>query len=404
MAQVTRRDSLRVIGATALSLSGGFSRAAELKPIRIGVLGDQSGMSADAAGPGTVAAVRMAVEDFGGKVGNLPVEVIVGDMRLKPDVAAQLAAQWYDVDGVDVIIDLPQTSSALAVLEVAKQRGKSTIVTAAASLELTTSACSATNVHWTDDTYALANAVARAVVKSGGDSWFFLTADYAFGTAIQRDATAAITEAGGSVLGSVRHPLGTSDFASYLLQAQASKAKIVGLGSVGGDTITAIKQADEFGLGSGGQQLAGFLVFISDIHSLGLPAAHGLYVATGFYWDQNDAARVFAKRFFERRKAMPTKSQAASYAAIQHYLKCVSAAGSTDARTVNREMRQRPGDYFGHKAVIRGDGRVLYDMTLYQVKTPAESHGPWDYYKKIKTISASEAFLPEPAGRCVLKG
>lgn len=392
-----------LVAAAGVAGFGWKARAEAVRPIRIGVLGDQSSISADAAGPGSVLAARMAAADFGGAIGSRPIEVVYADMLLKPDVAAGIAAKWFDVDGVDVILDLPLTSAAMAVLQVARPRRKSTIITAAATADFTGAACSPTNVHWTDDTYALANVTARAVIAGGGDSWFFLTADYAFGTAMQQDATAAIRAAGGTVLGAARHPLGTTDFSSFLLQAGASRAKVIGLASVGGDTITAIKQAAEFGLGQGGQQLAGFLVFISDIHAIGLQNARGLYVTSGFYWDQNEPSRRFGERFFQERKAMPTKSQAFTYAAVLHWLRAVQAAGTTEGIDVNRQMRQMPGEYFGKPVQIRPDGRALYDMTLYQVKTAAESHRAWDYYKPLRDISAEDAFRPPGVGGCLTK-
>ena len=398
------RRSVIGMGAAAAVGMAGRARADTVRPIRIGVLGDQSNISADAAGPGTVAAVRMAVADFGGKIGDRPIEVVSADMLLKPDVAAQIAAKWFDVDGVDVIIDLPLTSAAMAVIDTARERKKSTIITAAAAADFTGVKCSATNVHWTDDTYALAHATARAIVSTGGDTWYFLTADYAFGTAMQSDATEAIQAAGGKVLGSVRNPLGATDFSSYLLQASSSGAKVIGLASVGGDTITAIKQSAEFGVGRGGQRLAGFLVFISDIHALGLEVAQGLYIASGFYWDRNDASRAFGARFMTERKAMPTKSQAASYAAAIHWLRAAQQAGTTDGLAVNAQMRRMPADYFGKSATIRSDGRVMYDLDLYQVKTPSESKAPWDYYKAIATVPAAQAFRPLSDGKCFIQG
>ncbi len=401
MVDTSRRAALGIGLAGAAGLVR-RARAADPAPVRIGVLGDQSNISADAAGPGSVAAVRMAVADFGGKLGGRALEVVAGDMLLKPDVAAQIAARWYDVEGVDLILDLPLTPAAMAVVDVARERKKSTIITGAATSDFTGPKCSATNVHWTDDTYSLANAAPRSIVSGGGDSWFFLTADYAFGTAMQQDATAAIRAAGGTVVGSVRHPLGTTDFSAYLLQASTSGAKVIGLASVGGDTITALKQAAEFGITRGGQRLAGFLVFISDIHAIGLESAQGLFVASGFYWDQNDEARRFSERFFRERRAMPTKSQAASYAAVTHWLKAAQTVGNTDGIAVNAQMRLAAGNYFGKPIRIRPDGRVLYDMTLYQVKAPAESVKPWDYYRALANIPAESAFRPVADGRCPL--
>jgi len=385
---ISSRRSVIAMGTAAAIGAGHRARAADARPIRIGVLGDQSNITADAVGPGSVAAVRMAVMDFGGKIGDRAVEIVSADMLLKPDVAAQIAARWFDVEGVDVILDLPLTSAALAVVEVARERKKSTIITAAAAVDFTGARCSTTNVRWTDDTYALARATSRAVVASGGDTWFFLTADYGFGTAMQQDATEAIQAAGGKVVGSVRIPLGTTDFSAYMLQASTSGAKVIGLASVGGDTITAIKQAAEFSIAKDGQRLAGFLVFISDIHAIGLQGAQGLYVTSAFYWDQNDASRTFADRFMRERRAMPTKSQAASYAAALHWLKAARDVGTTDGIAVNTQMRRMPGNYFGKPITIRADGRVTYDLALYQVKAPAESTKPWDYYKPVTTMRA----------------
>lgn len=399
MLETSRRSFFTYSAAAALGVRR--ANAATSGPIRIGVLGDQSNITADAGGPGTVTAVKMAVADFGGKIGERPIEVISADMLMKPDVAAQIAARWYDVEGVDVIVDLPLSSAALAVLEVARQRKKSTLITAAATADFTGARCSPTNVHWIDDTYALAHATARAVVAAGGKTWFFITADYVFGTAMQNDATAAVRSAGGTVIGSIRNPIGAGDFSSFLLAASSSAANVIGLASVGGDTITAIKQAAEFGLGKGGQRLAGFLVFITDIHALGLDVAQGLYVSSGFYWDQNDASRNFSRRFMQERRAMPTKSQAASYAATMHWLKAAQAAGTTDSMTVNRQMREMPGDFFGKPTRVRQDGRAMYDMELYQVKAPFESKGAWDYYKAIATVPATEAFRSLSEGGCV---
>lgn len=398
MIQTTRR--LFLGGSAAMATGARGAHASDTGPIRIGVLGDQSGITADAGGPGTVTAVKMAVTDFGGKVGERPIEVISADMLMKPDVAAQIAARWYDIEGVDVIVDLPLSSAALAVLEVARTRKKSTLVTAAATVDFTGAKCSPTNVHWIDDTYALANVAARAVVAAGGKSWFFITADYTFGTTMQADAEAAVRAAGGTVVGSVRNPIGAGDFSSYLLAASSSGANVIGLASVGGDTITAIKQAAEFGIGKGGQRLAGFLVFITDIHALGLEVAQGLYVSSGFYWNQNDASRAFSQRFMQERHVMPTKSQAASYAATVHWLKAVEAAGTTDSVVVNRQMRMAPGDFFGKPTVIRQDGRAVYDMDLYRVKAPSETKIPWDYYKPISTVLGDDAFRSVTAGGC----
>jgi branched-chain amino acid transport system substrate-binding protein len=370
--------------------------------VKIGLLGDQSGMSADVAGKGAIVAARLAVQDFGGTVRGKPIEIVDADTFGKPDVASAIARRWFDVEQVDAVTDLPFTSVAMAVVEVAKAADRTAMVASAASSDLTGKACSPVSTHWADDTYALSVSTAKAIVGSGGDSWYFMTADYVFGHALERDATEAIKAAGGSVVGSVRHPLNTADFSSFLLQAQQSKAKIIGLASVGADTINAIKQASEFGIVAGGQRLAGLLVFISDIHSLGQPVAQGLVVSEGFYWDQNDKSRAWSKRFFDQFGKMPTKAQAATYTAIMQYLHAVDATGTDEAKAVNVQMKKMPVDFFGRRGSIRQDGRVLYDMTLYQVKPPAESRYAWDYYKEIGSIPKEQAFRPEKDGGCPL--
>ncbi len=370
--------------------------------IKIGVLTDESGPFADIGGKGSVVAAQMAVEDFGPAIAGHPIEILDADMQNKPDIAVGIARRWFDVDGVDAIVDLPVSSVALAVQDLARTKGRTTIVDGAATSDLTGRACSPYSSHWADDTYALAIGTARAITRSGGSSWFFLVADYAYGYAMERDAAASVVANGGTVVGSVRHPLNTPDFSSYLLQAQASKAKIIGLASVGADTINEIKQANEFGLSAGGQRLAGFIVFITDIHSLGLQSAQGLLVLTSFYWDQNDVSRVWAKRFFDRIGRMPTKQQAAVYASVTHYLRSMKAAGTDDAARVNTEMRREPVDFFGRPGHIRDDGRVVFDVTLYQVKSPPESKGAWDYYKAVQTIAGADAFRPEGEGGCDL--
>ncbi len=363
--------------------------------VRIGVLTDETGPYADSAGAGSVLAARMAVEDVGGTVRGKPVEIVHADTQNKPDVASAIARRWFDTGGVDAIVDLPVTPIALAVQELARQKSRTVMITASAASEFTSKFCSPVSTHWADDTHALTSGTARALLAAGGDTWFFITVDQAFGLALERNATAIVKEGGGRVLGTVRHPIGNTDYSSLLLQAQASGAKVVGLASVGNDLVNLLKQANEFGLrNSGKQSLAGFLTYIQDIHSLGLPAVQGYSFTEGFYWDQSDAARAFARRFFAVQKMMPSKNHAEIYTAVTHYLRAVDTAGTDEAVAVNRAMRERPLDYFGKPATVRSDGRVLYDVTLWRVKAPAESKEPWDYYAPVRTIPAADAFLP----------
>jgi branched-chain amino acid transport system substrate-binding protein len=368
----------------------------------IGVLGDQSGVVADVGGKGSVLAAHLAVADFGGSVLGKPIEIIDADHQEKVDLASSIAREWFDVKGVDAIADLPNTGVVLALQEIAREKKKTLLVSGAAAAEITGKSCSPFTTHWTDDTYALANGTARVMVKQGGDSWYFLTADYSFGYDLEHDATAAIQSLGGRVVGSARHPLGTSDFSSFLLQAQASRAKIIGLASAGTDTVNAIKQAREFGIESGGQRLAALHAFVTDVNSLGLATAKGLIITTGFYWDDSNGTRRWAKRFFAVEKRMPTREQAGVYLSVLHYLKAVRVAGTTDAAAVNAMMRQIPVDRFGAKAAIRPDGRVTYDIGVYEVKSPEESHGAWDFYRKIATLPAEQAFRPMASGGCGL--
>ncbi|GGF41343.1 ABC transporter permease [Aliidongia dinghuensis] len=381
------------------ALAAGFSG----DQIKIGVLTDESGQFSTIGGKGSVLAAQMAVKDFGGTIDGKPIVVVDADHQNKPDVGSAILRRWFDQEGVDAVTDLPVSSVALAAQEIAREKHKTLLISGAASSALTGKACSPYSTQWADDSYALARGTAKAVVAAGGKSWFFLTADYAFGADMEKDATAAITAAGGTVAGAVRHPLGTSDFSSFLLQAQSSKAKVVGLANAGGDTVSAIKQAVEFGLPQGGQSLAGFLIFITDVHALTPQVAQNLYVTEGFYWDQNDAARAFAKRFFDEMGRMPTKQQAATYASVTHYLKAARAAGTVEAAAVNKEMRQLPVDFFGRAGSIRPDGRVLYDLTLYRVKAPEAVKRPWDYYQAISTIPAADAFRPAAEGGCPLQ-
>ena len=388
---------------TMLVVLAGTQALAGEKAIRIGVLGDQSGPYADLGGPGAVLAAQMAADDYGGKVLGKPIEIVSADMLNKPDVAAAIAGRWFDVEGVDVITDVPLTSVALAVQNIAREKKKVLLITAAASADLTGKACSPYSVHWMDDTNALSAGTARAVVASGGKQWFFLTPDYAFGAAMERAATAAITAAGGAVLGSVKFPLGTQDYSSFLLTAGSSAATIFALSTVGGETINAVKQAAEFGLTQKDRKMVVFLMFLQEVHAIGLAAAHGLYITDGFYWDENDPARTWSRRFFARMNKMPSKSQANTYAAVTHYLKALDAAKTDDAAAVSRQMRSTQADYFGKPATIRQNGRVAYDLTVYEVKSPAESKYPWDYYKPVRKVSADEAFGPDNAGECTVK-
>jgi branched-chain amino acid transport system substrate-binding protein len=372
--------------------------------IKIGVLTDMSSLYADLSGQGSVIAARLAVEDFGAAKKGMKVEIVSADHQNKADVGSGIARQWLDAEKVDVIMDVPNSAVALAVNQIVKEKGKALLVSGAASSDLTGKACSPNTVHWTYDTWALANGTGSAIVKTGGDTWFFLTADYAFGHALERDTEAVVVKNGGKVLGKVRHPLNTADFSSFLLQAQSSKAKIVGLANAGGDTTNSIKQAAEFGIVKGGQSLAGLLVFITDVHALGLPTAQGLIFTEAFYWDMNDKTRAFSKRFAELDRGIhPTMIHAGVYAATLHYLKAVEALKSDDGTKVIAKMKETPTDdvLFG-KGTIRADGRKLHPMYLFEVKKPSESKAPWDYYKTRATIPVEQAFRPIDQGDCPL--
>ncbi|UQD73960.1 ABC transporter substrate-binding protein [Bradyrhizobium japonicum] len=377
--------------------------SAQQTPLKIGVLSDFSSVYSDIGGQGNVEATKMAIEDFGGQMFGKPIEMVAADVLNKPDVASTIARKWWETEGVDMIIDLPTSATALAVMELSKQYEKVMIVTDAASSDITGKSCSPYTAHWTYDTYSNAHTVGSAIVKNGGDSWFFLTADYVFGHSIERDTGDVVKAAGGKVLGSVKHPLNTADFSSFLLQAQASKAKIIGLANGGGDTINAIKQAGEFGIVAGGQNLAAIVMFISDVHSLGLKLAQGLIITEAYYWDLNDKTRAFGKRFQERIKRMPTMNQAATYSATLHYLKAVQAAGTKDTKTVMAKMRELPvKDAFTDNGILREDGRMVHSMFLFQVKKPEESKGPWDYYKLLAEVPADQTFRPLKDGGCPL--
>ena len=374
--------------------------------VKIGVMNDMSGLYADIGGPGSVVAAKMAVEDYlKATKSSLKVEVVSADHQNKPDVGSSIARKWYETDGVDMIADVPTSSVALAVNQVTKDMGKAFVNTGAASSDLTGKDCSPNTVHWLYDTWMLAHGTGSAVVKSGGDSWFFLTADYAFGHALERDTAEVVKAAGGKVLGDVKVPLNTQDFSSFLLQAQSSKAKIIGLANAGADTINSIKQAAEFGIVKGGQKMAGLLVFISDIHGLGLQTAQGLQMTETFYWDLNDSTRAWSKRFAALHGGkMPTMVQAGVYSGLLHYLKAVDALqNDSDGAKVVAKMKELPTDdpLFG-KGTIRADGRKIHPAYLFEVKKPGESKAPWDYYKLLQTIPAEQAFRPLDQGNCPL--
>jgi len=383
--------------------------AADQKSVKIGVLNDQSGPYADMGGVGSVVAARLAVEDSGLKAKGWTIDVLSADHQNKADIAANAARQWYDVDGVDMITDVTNSAAALAVNQVTRDKNKVMLASGPATSDLTGKACSPNTVHWTSDTWAFAHGTGKAIVKTGGDTWFFLTADYAFGQALERDTAGVVKETGGKVLGSVRVPLGTSDFSSFLVQAQASKAKIVGLANSGADTTNSIKQAAEFGIVSGGQNLAGLLIYLTDIHAIGLNTAQGLILTSPFYWDKDAGTRAFADRFAkEMRGVRPTMVQAGVYGATLHYLKAVAKLADAkgdykDGAKVVAAMKAMPTDdpLFG-KGEIRADGRKLHNMYLFEVKKPSESKGPWDYYKLRATIPADEAFRPLSEGGCPL--
>ncbi|MET0678558.1 MAG: ABC transporter substrate-binding protein, partial [Bradyrhizobium sp.] len=372
-------------------------------PLKIGVLADFSSVYADIGGQGNVEATKLAIEEFGGTMFGKPIEIITADAQNKADIAAAISRKWYENEGVDMIIDMPTSATALAGMEMSKQFEKIMIVTDAASSDITGKSCSPYTAHWTYDTYANAQTVGCAIVKKGGDTWFFITADYLFGHSIERDTGNVVRAAGGKVIGSARAPLNNADFSSFLLQAQASKAKIIGMANGGADTINTIKQAAEFGIVAGGQNLAGIVMFISDIHSLGLKMAQGLIITEAYYWDLNDRTRAFGKRFFDKMKRMPTMNQAATYSATLHYLKAVQAAGTRDTKPVLEKMRATPiRDAFTDNGVLREDGRMVHSMFLFEVKKPEESKAPWDYYKLLAEVPGDQAFRPLKDGGCPL--
>ena len=393
-----------IVLASALMSSTAYAQYTD-GIIKIGVLTDMSSLYADITGPGSVAAAKLAVEDFGAAARGIKVEVIGGDHQNKPDVGSNITSTWFDIDKVDVILDVPNSGVALAVSEIARQKNKLFLATGPATSDLTGPKCNANTIHWIYDTWALANGTGKAVVKSGGDSWFFLTSDYTFGYALERDTAAVVEANGGKVLGKVRHPINNNDFSSFQLQAQASKAKVIGLANAGGDTINSIKQAAEFGIVKGGQSIAGLLVWASDVAALGLPTAQGLVLTEAWYWDMNDANRAWTKRWqVERPGKIPTSNHAGVYSAVLHYLKAVEALKSdADGRAVAAKMKEMPtDDRLLGKGAIRADGRKMHDMYLFEVKKPAESKYPGDFYKTRAIIPAEEAFRPLKEGGCPL--
>jgi branched-chain amino acid transport system substrate-binding protein len=396
------RTLIRAAGL-ALTLAGAAQAQVSDGVVKIGVLTDLSGTYSDLSGQGSVVAVQMAVDDFVAREKpGFKIEVVYADHQNKADIAAGKAREWFERDDVDMVVDLVTTSTALAVEKIGKEKNKIVLVNGAGSTRITNEDCNDVTIHWAYDTYALANGTARAVVKAGGKTWYFLTADYAFGTSLEKDASDVILASGGKVLGSARHPFPGTDFSSFLLKAQASGAQVIGLANAGTDTTNSIKQAAEFGI-TPKQSLAGLLVFITDVNSLGLKATQGMYLTEGFYWDLNDETRAWSKRFFEKHKKMPTMVQAGDYSAVLHYLKAVKAVNSDDTQKVMAQMKKTPvNDFFAKNGHIRDDGRMVHDMYLFQVKKPSESTGAWDYYKLIATIPGDEAFQPLSASRCPL--
>jgi len=384
---------------------GAFAQEAKVSDgvVRIGLIEDMSGVYADITGMGAVTAARMAVEEFGGKVLGMPIEIVYADHQNKPDIAAATARKWFDEEKVDAILDVASSSPALAVLEVAKEKKKILTLSSPGSMRITNDACGPYVVHWAYDTHAIAHSTASALVEQGFDSWYFVTADYAFGHSLEKDTSDVVTAAGGKILGSTRLPVGTTDFASALLTAQGSQAKVIALANAGGDTINSIKQASQFGITAGGQKLATLAGFINDVHGLGLAEAQGLTITEATYWDLDDETRAWSKRFFETVKAMPNMLQTGTYSSVLHYLKAVEAAGTDETAAVMAKMREIPvNDIFYQNGSIRADGRMLHDMRLFEVKKPEESSGPWDYYKLVATISADQAFQPLEKSTCPL--
>jgi branched-chain amino acid transport system substrate-binding protein len=396
-----------IAAAAMLALASAVAVEAQEKisdgVVKIGLIEDMSSLYADITGIGAVTAAKMAVEDFGGKVLGKPIEVVSADHQNKADIASATAREWFDTQHVDALMDVAASATALAAIEVAKNKNKIVVLNGPAAVRITNEACTPVSVHYAYDNYALSHGTGAAMVKAGYDTWFFITADYAFGHDLEQNTAAVVKASGGQVLGGVRVPINSSDFSSALLQAQASKAKVVGLANAGGDTINSIKQAAEFGIVRGGQKMAGLLVFINDVNSLGLEAAQGMLLTNAFYWDRDDESRAWAQRYFQRMNKMPNMAQAGIYSATTHYLQAVQAAGTDETNAVMEKMRSTPiSDFFVKNGKIREDGRMVHDMYLYEVKKPSESKGPWDYYKFVATIPADQAFLPLSESKCPL--
>jgi branched-chain amino acid transport system substrate-binding protein len=391
--------------AAAAVIAGATCAGAQISDgvVKIGVLSDMSSVYSDSTGTGSLIAAQMAAADFNGQVKGKPIEVIGADHQNKPDIGSSVAREWYDTGKVDVIADVPTSSVALAVQRITKDKDRVFLMSGTAASDLTGAACSPNGIHWTYDTYALSKVAGKAMVARGDDTWFFITVDYVFGHALERDTANVVKAAGGQVLGAVRTPLNTQDFSSFLLQAQASKAKVVGLANTGSDMQNAIKQAAEFGLQRGGQKLAALLFDVTDANSLGLETAQGMIVAAGFYWDLDAETRAFSNRFMQRTKRMPTMFQAGVYSAVTHYLRAIDATGTDDAIAVIAKMKATPvNDFFAKNGRIREDGRMVHDMYLMQLKSPSESTGPWDFYKLLATVPGDQAFRPLQEGGCPL--
>ncbi len=392
--------------ALAISVSSLFAGAAAQAQVsddtvKIGLLMDMSGAYSEVAGLGSVTAARMAVEDFGGSVLGKPIEVVHADMQNKVDIATSTARQWFDQDGVDAIMDINMSSAGLAVSEIAHQRDKLVVINISGSPRFTNENCNPNTIHYVYDTYALARSTGKAILENGGDSWYFVTVDYTFGHDFERDTMETVKQGGGTVVGSVRVPLNAMDYSSAVTQALASKAKVVAFSTAGADTANSIKQAAEFGIGQNGQNIAGMLVYINEINSLGLDTAKGMLLTSGFYWDMDEQTREFSKRYFERMKKMPNMSQAGVYSSTMHYLKAIQAAGTDKTGEVMKKMKETPiNDFFARNGQIREDGRMVHDLYLFQVKSPEESKYPWDYYKLVKTVPGDEAFTPLSESLC----
>ncbi|EJC85427.1 ABC-type branched-chain amino acid transport system, periplasmic component [Rhizobium leguminosarum bv. trifolii WSM2297] len=398
-----RKNLITSVAFLLASSTAVLAQSATDGKVKIGILNDQSGVYADFGGKSSVEAAKMAVEDFGGKVLGVPVEIVDADHQNKPDIASNIARQWYDTEQVDAIMELTTSSVALAVQAIAKEKKKIDIVTGAATTDLTGKACSPYGFHWAYDTHALAVGTGGALVKQGGDSWFFLTADYAFGYSLEQQTSDYVKASGGKVVGAVRHPLSTQDFSSFLLQAQSSGAKVIGLANAGLDTSNAIKQAAEFGITQGGQHLAALLFTLAEVHGLGLEAAQGLTLTEGYYWNRDDESRAFAKKFFARTNKMPNMIHTGTYSAVTQYLKAVQKAGTDETEAVAKELHEMPvDDVFGRGGTVGANGRMIHDMYLLQVKKPADSKEPWDYFNVLATIPGKEAYIDPAKSGCDL--